>query len=149
MLAGKTPVTLRPEYALEYYMGTGIETGFVYSAFNMDFPEFGYHPDPAQAARNKALRCAVIKAVSWDQRNESFYMGLGQVFPGVIVPVSPEFDPDLSKDSITRDVPGAKRLLADNGWTAENLPPLIYITMASVTSRLFYEQFRAWLKEIG
>jgi oligopeptide transport system substrate-binding protein len=149
VLAGKRPVTLRPEYADKYYMGTGIETGFVYSAFNMDFQEFGYHPDPAQDARNKALRCAIIKAVSWDQRNESFYMGLGQVFPGIIVPVSPEFDPDLSKDSITRDVPGAKRLLADNGWTAENLPPLSYSTMASVTSRLFYEQFRAWLKEIG
>ena len=37
VLAGKTPVTLRPEYALEYYMGTGIETGFVYSAFNLYF----------------------------------------------------------------------------------------------------------------
>ena len=149
VLAGKKPVTLRPEYADKYYMGTGIETGFVYSAFNMDFPEFGYHSDPEQDVRNKALRCAIIKAVSWDQRNESFYMGLGQVFPGVIVPVSPEFDPELSKDSITRDVPGAKRLLAENGWTADNLPPLSYSTMASVTSRLFYEQFRAWLKEIG
>lgn len=149
VLASKNPVTLRPEFAHKYYMGTGIETGFVYSAFNMDFPEFGYHPDPAQDARNKALRCAIIKGISWEQRNESFYMGLGQVFPGIIVPVSPEFDPDLSKDSITRDVPGAIRLLAENGWTADNLPPLIYSTMASVTSRLFYEQFRAWMKEIG
>jgi oligopeptide transport system substrate-binding protein len=149
VLASKNPITLRPEYADKYYLGTGIETGFVYSAFNMDFPEFGYNPDPERAQRNKALRCAIVKAVSWEQRNESFYNGLGLVFPGIIVPVVPEFDPDLSKDSITRDVDGAIRLLSDNGWTAENLPPIVYSTMASVSSRLFYEQFRAWLKEIG
>ena len=149
VLAGKDPVRLRPEFARRYFMATGLETGFVYSAFNMAFPEFGYHPDPGREKRNRALRCAIIKSVSWEQRNESFYMGLGQVYPGIIVPVVPEFDPDLPKDSITRDIPGAKRLLAENGWTAEKLPELVYGTMASVTSRLFYEQFRAWLKEIG
>lgn len=149
VLASKDPVTLRPEFAERYFMSTGLETGFVYSAFNMDFPEFGYNADPGRARRNKALRCAIIKSVSWEQRNESFYMGLARIYPGIIVPVVPEFDPDLTRDSVTRDVAGAKRLLAENGWTAENLPVLTYGTTAGITSRLFYEQFRAWLVEIG
>lgn len=149
VLASKNPITLRDEFAEKFHMYAGPEAGFVFSVFNMDFPEFGYHPDPEQARRNKALRCAIIKSVSWEQRNESFYVGLGQVFPGIIVPVAPEFDPNLSRDSVTRDIAGARRLLAANGWTAENLPELVYGATAGVNSRLFYEQFRAWLKEIG
>jgi len=40
-------------------------------------------------------------------------------------------------------------LLKDNGWTPENLPPLVYGANSSVSSRLLFEQFRAWMKEIG
>jgi oligopeptide transport system substrate-binding protein len=149
VLASKNPVTLRPEYAEKYFMSTGLETGFVYSAFNMDFPQFGYNDDPERARRNKALRCAIIKAVDWDARNESFYMGLAEVYPGIIVPVVPEFDPDQPRDSVTRDIEGAKALLADHGWTPDTLPVLTYGTTAGITSRLFYEQFRAWLVQIG
>jgi ABC-type transport system substrate-binding protein len=115
----------------------------------MDFPEFGYHPDPEREARNYALRCAILKAVDWKQRNESFYMGLGRVFPGIIVPVVPEYDSSLPLDSVTRDLEGARNLLRDNGWTPENLPEFIYGTTSGVTNRLQYEQFRAWLKEAG
>jgi oligopeptide transport system substrate-binding protein len=149
VLASKNPVVLKPEFAEKYHVYSGLEAGFVFSTFNMDFPEFGYHPDPERAERNKALRCAIIKSVSWEQRNESFYVGLGRKFPGIIVPVVPEFDPDLSLESVTRDLDGARRLLAEHGWNADNLPELVYGTTSSVTSRLFYEQFRAWLKELG
>jgi len=149
VLASTDPVVLNPEFAEKYHVYSGLEAGFVFSTFNMDFPEFGYNPDPEREKRNKALRCAIIKAVSWEQRNESFYVGLGRKFPGIIVPVVPEFDPDLSYDSVTRDIDGARLLLAEHGWTPENLPELIYGTTSSVTSRLFYEQFRAWLKELG
>jgi len=149
VLASKHPVRLKPEFAEKYHVYSGLEAGFVYTAFNMDFPEIGYNPDPEREQRNKALRCAIIKSVSWEQRNESFYVGLGRIFPGIIVPVVPEFDPDLSHDSVTRDVVGARRLLAENGWTPDNLPELVYGTTSSVTSRLFFEQFRAWLKDIG
>ena len=149
VLAAKEPVKLNPEYADKYHVYSGLEAGFVFTTFNMDFPEFGYHPDPLQEKKNKALRCAINKSVSWEQRNDSFYFGLGKKFPGIIVPVVPEYDPELSDESVTRDVEGARQLLADNGWTADNLPELVYGTTASVTSRLFYEQFRAWLKEIG
>ena len=149
VLVSKNPIVLKPEFAEKYHVYSGLEAGFVFTAFNMDFPEFGYNADPERAIRNKALRCAIIKAVSWEQRNESFYVGLGQKFPGIIVPVVPEFDPDLSYDSVTRDLDGARRLLAEQGWTADNLPELVYGTTSSVSSRLFYEQFRAWLKEIG
>ncbi len=149
ILASKHPVALKPEYAERYHLYAGLEAGFVFQAFNLDFPEFGYNPDPARERRNRALRCAIIKAFDWNARNESFYFGLGEVFPGIIVPVVPEYDPDLSRASVTRDVEGARRLLADNGWTAENLPEFVYGTTAGVTQRLFFEQFRAWMKEIG
>jgi oligopeptide transport system substrate-binding protein len=70
-------------------------------------------------------------------------------FPGIIVPASPEFDPDLDRGSVTRDVAAARRLLAENGWTAENLPVLTVGSTSGVTSRLAFEQFRAWLVDIG
>ena len=149
VLYSKNPITLQPEYAETYHSYAGVEAGFIFQVFNMDFPEFGYNQDPAREARNNALRCAILKAVDWDQRNESFYMGLGNVFPGIIVPVVPEYDASLPRDSVTRDLEGARKLLRDNGWTAENLPEFIYGTTSGVTNRLQYEQFRAWLKEAG
>lgn len=149
VLSSKHPIRLSPEYAAKYHMYAGVEAGFVFQAFNLDFPEFGYNDDPERERRNHALRCAMIRAFDWERRNESFYYGLGKVFPGIIVPAVPEFDPGMPKDSITRDVAGAKQLLAENGWTPENLPELIYGTNSSVNSRLIFEQFRAWMMEIG
>jgi ABC-type transport system substrate-binding protein len=149
VLASRDPVALRPEYAARYHLQARAEAGFVFTSFNMDFPEFGYHPDPERARRNHALRCAIIKAYDWEARNESWFFGLAEVFPGIIVPASPEFDPALDRASITRDVAGARRLLAEHGWTAANLPVLTYGTTSGVTERLFYEQFRAWLADIG
>ncbi len=148
-LASKNPVTLKPEYAERYNMYAGTEAGFVFHSFNLDIPAFGYNDDPERERRNKALRCAVIKGFDWEERNERFYFGLGNVFPGVIPPVVPEFDPELSRDSVTRDVAGARKLLADNGWTAENLPEMVYGTTSSVIQRQYYEQFRSWMQEIG
>ena len=149
VLDSTRPVILKPEFAEKYQLATGPEAGFVYSNFNLDFPEMGYNPDPERNARNKALRCAVIRSFDWPARNDSFYMGLGQVFPGVIPPGVPEFDEAMPRDSVTRDVAYAKQLLADNGWTPDNLPSLTYGTVAGVKSRLFFEQFRAFLKDIG
>ncbi len=149
VLATKHPVTLRPEYAGKYRVYAGLEAGFISTAFNMDFPEFGYNKDPERERRNKALRCAIIKGYDWEGRNRSWYFGLAEYFPGIIVPASPEFDPDLSRDSVTRDVAGARRLLQENGWTASNLPELVYGTTAGTSERLIFEQFRAWMHDIG
>jgi ABC-type transport system substrate-binding protein len=149
VLASKDPVTLLPEYAEKFHMYVGVEAGFIFQAFNLDFPEFGYNDDPVREKRNWALRCAMIKAFDWERRNESFYMGLGKVFPGIIVPVVPEYDPDISTESITRDLEGAKALLEEYGWTPDNLPELLYGSSAGVTSRLIFEQFRAWMQELG
>jgi len=149
VLETKHPIRLKPEYAEKYYLYAGAEAGFIFQTFNMDFPEFGYHPDPEQERRNKALRCAIIKAFDWPARNESFYADIAEIFPGIIVPAVLEFDPELSRESVTRDVEGARRLLAENGWTPENLPKFVYGATAGVISRLNFEQFRAWLREIG
>ena len=38
-------------------------------------------------------------------------------------------------DSVTKDVEEARRLLRENGWTPENLPCIVYGTIAGVTER--------------
>ena len=149
VLVSTDPVVLKPEYADKYHMRTAYEAGFVYSTINMDFPEFGYNEDPVRAKRNHGLRCAMIRGFNWDARNDSWYANLGSIFPGIIPPLLPEFDPELSRDSVTHDPEYARQLLADNGWNAENLPELVYGTTPGPTSRLFFEQFRAWMMDIG
>jgi len=149
VLASKHPVTFRPEYAGKYHGYDVVEAGFVFNAFNMDHEEFGYRDDPEENRRNKLLRCALIKAWDWNARNESFYFGLAKIFPGIIPPAVPEFDPDLSRDSVTRDVDEARRLLAEGGWNRDNLPMFVYGAAAGIKQRLFFEQVRAWFKEIG
>jgi oligopeptide transport system substrate-binding protein len=149
VLTSIDPVTLKDEYAERYHMNTSLEAGFVFSTFNMDFPEIGYNEDPERERRNRALRCAMTRGFNWQSRNESWYSGLGVPFPGIIPPVTPEYDPDLSKDSIRYDPEGARALLLENGWNADNLPVLEYGTTPGPTSRLFYEQFRAWMTRIG
>jgi ABC-type transport system substrate-binding protein len=149
VLASRAPLRLRPGYAAKYQAFAGVEAGFIYEVFNFDFPEFGYSPDPVQNERNKALRCAVMKGWDWPARNDTWYFGLAVVFPGIIPPSVPEYDPQVSRATITRDVAGAKRLLREHGWTPENLPVLVYGQAAGVKQRMFYEQFRAWMAEIG
>jgi ABC-type transport system substrate-binding protein len=71
------------------------------------------------------------------------------VFPGVIPPVVPEFDPGLSTVSVELDVDGARKLLADNGWTAETLPSLDYGAVGAANQQQMYEQFRGFMERIG
>jgi ABC-type transport system substrate-binding protein len=149
VLLSVDPVRLKPEYAEKYHIRSELEAGFVYSTFNMDFPEFGYNDDPVREQRNHALRCAMVRGFDWQARNDSWYANLGKIFPGIIPPVLPEFDPELSRASVTYDPDYARQLLADNGWNADNLPELIYGTTPGPTSRLFFEQFRAWMVRIG
>ncbi len=149
ILASKDPIVALPEIADRYHMHHNVESGFVFGSFNMDFPEFGYNEDPERERRNKALRCAIIKGFDWPRRNESFYFGLGRVFPGVIPPTVPEFDPQMSQESVTLDIEGAKKLLSDHGWNEDTLPEIVYGATSGVNQRMFYEQFRGFLKKIG
>lgn len=149
LLESRDPVRLKPQYARRYQLAAGTEAGFIFEVFNFDFPEFGYNPDPGSERRNKALRCAIIKTFDWEARNQSWFFGLATIFPGIIVPVVPEYDPHLSRASVTRDIEGARRLLADNGWTPANLPVLVYGQTAGVKQRMFFEQLRAELMDIG
>lgn len=149
VLAAVDPVQLKPEYAQKYFMKTSREAGFVYVTFNMEFPEIGYNDDPERNERNRALRCALVKAFDWESRNNSWYGSLGEIFPGVIPPAVPEFDRELSRDSVIHDPEGAKQLLAEHGWNADNLPELVYGSTPGPTLRLFFEQFRGWLTAVG
>ena len=145
----KKPLTLYPQITDNYHNMFMVEAGFVYSGFDMNNPDFGNNGDPEHDTKSKALRCAIRKAFNWDQRNRAFYFNLGTVFPGVITPSVMEFDPNLSKESITLDIEGGKKLLADAGWNAESLPEFNYHSPGHVTNRIFFEQFRGFMRKIG
>jgi ABC-type transport system substrate-binding protein len=149
VLESREPPQLNAELERDYHLGANLESGFVHTDFNMDDRRIGYHPDPDQDARNKALRCAVIKAFDWHKRNEIFYYGIGRVFPGIIPPLAPEFDPEQDRSTVDRDLDGARNLLSNHGWNAGNLPVLEYGFASSVTERQMFEQFRSFMADIG
>src|SRR5690606_24492764 len=120
VLGSREPPQLNEELAAGYHLLANVESGFVHTDFNMDDPRIGHHSDPEQDARNRALRCAIIKGFDWQRRNEIFYSGLGKVFPGAITPITPEFDPRQSLEPITHHPEEARSLLKRNGWSASN-----------------------------
>jgi ABC-type transport system substrate-binding protein len=149
VLAESPPLRLVESLAAQYQLEAVAEAGFVYTNFNMADPRIGAHPDPQQAQRNRALRCAIVKGFDWHARNRMFFHDLGQVFPGIIPPSLPEYDPAQGQDYVQHDPDGARALLAENGWQANNLPLLEYGFPASVTERQMFEQFRGFMQAIG
>ena len=149
LLSERNPIRFRPEIAQRYHGTSGVEAGFVYAGFNMADPRYGHHPEPARNAANRALRCAVRDAFDWNARNDTFYYGIGQIFPGVIPPVVPEFDPDRVRDSVEGRVEQGRQRLAEAGWNADNLPELRYGLVSGVQQRQMYDQFRGQLIELG
>ena len=149
VLEKRQPLTLKSEFTERFRYDASLESGFVYTNFNMADERIGYHPDPEQDVRNRALRCAMVKAFDWGRRNASFYSGIGRIFPGIITPGVPEFDAEANHEYVRHDLEGAKRLLARFGWNATNLPVLEYGFPASVTERQMFEQFRGFMVELG
>jgi len=149
VLTSTDPVEVDARYADDYFWRASPEAGFVYMNFNLDDPAIGYHEDPDQDRANHALRCAIRKAFDWESRNDRFYQGLGDVYPGVIPPMVDGFNPDFPDDSIRRDMDAARALLEEHGWTEDNLPEIQYGAVSSVTDRQMFEQFRGWLEELG
>jgi len=149
VLKSRNPPLLRDQLATRFHLLASLESGFVYTSFNMDDKRIGYHPDPKQDERNHALRCAIIGAFDWKRRNEIFYSGLGKVFPGIIPPAAPEYDPDQDRNSVTLNIGEAKSRLRRFGWNADNLPVLEYGFPSSVTEYQMFEQFRSFMAAIG
>ena len=149
VLASRSPIAFTDEIEASYHGMAGLEAGFVYGGFNMADPRFGHHPDPDRDSANRALRCAIRDAFDWQARNDTFYYGLAKVFPGVIPPVVPEFDPGLSEASVTRNLERARQRLAEYGWDDESLPTLTYGFPSSVQQRQIFEQLRSQLADLG
>ena len=149
VLSSRKPPQLNEKMAENFRLAANLESGFVHTDFNMDDRRIGYHPDPDQNARNKALRCAIVKAFDWQKRNEVFYYGIGQVFPGIIPPVAEEFETPAGDTMRDRDLAAARKLLRESGWHAGNLPILEYGYPSSVTERQMFEQFRSFMADIG
>lgn len=143
------PLKLKPYYAKKFKGMSAPDFGFAYMNFNMDNARIGYHDDPERERRNLLLRKAIRAGFDWDQRNERFYNGIGESFPGIIPPRLDAHDPDLPRSLVTADYDRAKQYLREGGWTAENLPELEYGATASVRHIQLYEQFRGWMEKIG
>jgi oligopeptide transport system substrate-binding protein len=149
ILGQHDPLMLKPQYDDMYYFEASPEAGFIYTNFNMDDERIGYHPDPEQNSRNHALRCAMVKAFDWENNNEIFFYNIGQVFPGIIPPSVPEYDPGGDATYIRHDLRGARELLQANGWDKNTLPTLEYGFPNSVTERQAFEQFRNFMMDAG
>lgn len=148
-ILGINPLTLKTSLTDKFHSSFDTEAGFVYHGFNMLDPDFGDSKDKETQKRNKALRCAIRKAHDWNQKNHAFYFGLGTVFPGVIPPNQAEYDANISLDSVTLDVEGAKDLLNRNNWDDSNLPVFEYHTYSSVLQKQFFGQMRGFLNAIS
>lgn len=149
VLESVDPLSLAPRYQGRLHAHAGRESGLVFYGFNMANPEIGHHPDPLQAERNRALRCAIRDAFDWDSRNQIFYQGLGEVFPGVLPPSLAEFDAGLDQGSTRHDPAAARARLASHGWDTADLPGLVYGFESSIDRRQMFEQFRAMLVAMG
>ena len=149
ILSRREPPTLKSEYAARYAFEASPEAGLIYTNFNMADENLGYNPDPGRNARNRALRCAMVKAFDWKKNNEIFFYDIGRVFPGVIPPSVPEYDPQGDTAYITHDLDGARRLLRENGWDEDTLPVLDYGFPNGVTERQSFEQFRNFMMTAG
>lgn len=149
ILSSVVPVTLRPDLAERYHFDVTPETGFIYTNFNMADESIGYNPDADRNQRNHALRCAIVKGFDWKKNNEVFFHNIGQVFPGIIPPFSPEFQTGADQSYIERDVQGAKQLLQQYNWHSDNLPVIDYGITNTITQRQAFEQLRSFMTEIG
>jgi len=149
ILSQRDPPALNPRFADRYAFEASPESGFIYTNFNMADERIGYHPDSQQNQRNRALRCAMVKAFDWKKTNEIFFYSIGQVFPGIIPPSVPEFDTNGDTDYIRHDLEGARELLRANGWNEETLPTLEYGFPNGVTERQVFEQFRDFMTTAG
>ena len=144
-----THPTLSPQFEDTFNFEASAEAGWIYTNFNMANSKIGYHPDATRNLRNRALRCAIVKAFDWKKRNEIFFYNIGRVFPGIIPPVVPEYEVNGNNAYILRDLDGARQLLKEHNWSAENLPVLEYGFPNSVTERQIFEQFRDFMMDIG
>ncbi|MFK7827660.1 MAG: ABC transporter substrate-binding protein [Oligoflexales bacterium] len=150
VITSKEPLAFHKQYTSKYHIVPIKELAFTYFAFNMANPTFGNIPgDLAASKRNKALRCAIRKSFNWKQFIGRNFHGIGEPFPGIVPEILDDFDPSLSKESITLDPVGAKKILSQHGWTQEKLPTLDYNSYAAPNTRYQYEMFRSWLKKIS
>lgn len=149
VLSERNPPTLSPQFEDTFNFEASAEAGWIYTNFNMANSKIGYHPDATRNLRNRALRCAIVKAFDWKKRNEIFFYNIGRVFPGIIPPVVPEYEVNGNNAYILRDLDGARQLLKEHNWSAENLPVLEYGFPNSVTERQIFEQFRDFMMDIG
>lgn len=140
-----TSLALRPELESRLAFRAGVELGSIFVSFNMLDPDLGASADPATNEKHRALRCAIIDAYSWAERNEKIYGNTARLFRGVIPPGiggystandQPIYAPEQAKAQLQR-------------LALERLPTLRWGSTAASEQRRSFELFRAQMLELG
>ncbi len=146
-ISGVAALSLLPAWQQRFYHRDATELGSAFISFNLLDADLGMHADVKINAAHRALRCALVNAYDWQERNEKIYANTAVSFSGVIPPGLEGFQPErLAPRS---DLETAKKLLADAGYTPQNLPVLRYGSTGSNEQRKIFELFRAQMLKIG
>jgi oligopeptide transport system substrate-binding protein len=141
-----TGLKLLPKWQQRVHHRDAIELGSAFISFNLLDPDLGMHGDKKINAAHRALRCALISAYDWDERNEKIYANTAISFSGVIPPGLAAFEPE--RLVVKTDLAAAKQMLADAGYTKDTLPVLRYGSTGSNEQRKIFELFRAQMLKI-
>ncbi|MDD9950990.1 MAG: ABC transporter substrate-binding protein [Zetaproteobacteria bacterium] len=122
----QNPLRLKAEYQAKFrfYQETGLAVSGI--LFNLKHPGIGYHSDPQENERRRVLRQAMLHAFDYKTYNRRFNLGMGRLLAGEIPPgiqteVEPSSNPILESHY---DLPRARKLLQEAGWSAQALPAL-------------------------
>ncbi len=129
------PWRLKPALAGRYALTVTPELGFLRLDFNMADASVGHAESPAEAERNRKLRCAVQAADSWDRRRTELYAGMGQVFEGIVPPRAGE----------VRPAPEARASASFDGY----YPQLNYGAVTGTLGQRQFDYFRTQLVKAG
>jgi oligopeptide transport system substrate-binding protein len=83
----------------------GREAGFIFSAFNIKLSRVRLQPGPGARTAQQSAALRDSQGLRLGRAQRELLRRHRRDFPGIIVPAVPEFDPDMSRDSVTRDVP--------------------------------------------
>lgn len=143
VLLSQQPLQLQPAFAACCHAVLQPLTEMIYLAFNFNDPELGRSEDPARAARNRSLRCAIAEAYDWQDRNQRFHQGAGRVYAGAVVPAAAEFNPDQHARTPDR----ARQHLHAAGLSPADVPLVRFASTGGSDMQGIYEHWRSQLMQ--
>lgn len=92
MLENADGLKLAPAVSDQYTLHVDPREEVILMRIRMDDDSIGHHADPVTDQENRELRCALARAVNWEELNQINFEGKARVITGVIPPALPEFE---------------------------------------------------------